>query len=194
VLGSLRKLNGFLLCAVAVVFVSLTTAAAQATQPNGISSNGAPLLGTRWNLVTLFKRSVPLDGRDSNFVLQERERVANGSKGSLVGEIGVNGLTAIYKTSGNSLRVSIVAIGAVAEKCPSAEECGQPADLAKSLDLEKCRSSEGCSQPAETGKSLIDALRTTAYFQITGSILELRNQHWEILARLAAAEPEHGRS
>jgi heat shock protein HslJ len=188
--GNLRKLNGLLLCTVAVVFVSLTTAAAQAIPPNGLSSNGTPLLGTRWNLVTLFKRSVPLDGRESHFVLRERERIANGSTGSLVGEVGVNGLTANYQTSGNSLRVSIVAVGAVGEYCHSAEECGQPGDLDNSLVLEKCRSTEGCRQSAQTGRSLLDALRTTAYFQINSSILELRNQQGEILARLAAAEPD----
>ena len=142
----------------------------------------------------MFKRSVPANGRESHFVLQERARFANGSTGALVGEIGVNGLTASYQTNGNCLRVTIVAVGAVAEKCQSAEECGKPADLAHSLDLGKCRSTAGCGQPAEPRKSFIDALNATAYFQITGSTLELLNQHGEVLARLAAAEPEHGRS
>ena len=190
--GSLRKLNGSLLCTVAVVFVSITTADAQANQSNGLSSNEVPLLGTRWNLVTLFKKSIPLDSLEPHFVLQERERFANGSTGSLVGEIGANGLTAIYKTSGNSLRVTVVAVTAVAEKCRSTEECGQPADLGKSLVLEKCRSAEGCAQSAETGKSLVDALSATAHFQISGSVLELLNLRGEVLARLASAGPKHG--
>lgn len=196
--GNSGKLTASLLCAVAMAFVPITTAAAQAAQPNGQLSNGTPLLGTKWNLVTLFNRPVPSKGREANFVLQERTRSTNGSMGTLVGETGVNGLTAVYKTSGNSLRVTVVAVGAVAEKCQSAEECGQPADLAKSMDLEKCRSTGrsvvGCGQSAQSGKSLIDALSAAAYFQITGSTLELLNQQGVVLARLAAAQPEHGRS
>jgi hypothetical protein len=123
-------------------------------------------------------------------VLRERERIANGSTGSLVGEVGVNGLTANYQTSGNSLHVSVVAVGAVGEYCQSAEECGQPGDLDNSLILEKCRSTAGCRPSVQPGRSLLDALRTTAYFQINSSILELMNQQGQILARLAAAEPD----
>jgi hypothetical protein len=186
--GSLRKLNGSLLCAIAVVFVS-TTAAAQTTHPNGLSSNGTPLVGTRWNLVTLFERSVPLDDREPNFALQERERFANGSTGNLVGEVGVNGLYANYKTTGRSLRITVVAVGAVAEMVQPNDECGKPPDLSHSLDLENRRSAEGCGPSAQNRKSLVDALNATAYFQITGSILELLNPRGEVLARLVAAKP-----
>jgi hypothetical protein len=83
--------NGLVLCfrAVAIVLVWLTTAAAQTTQANGLSSKGTPLLGTTWNLVTLSKMSVPANGRESRFVLQERARFANGSTGALVGRSGL---------------------------------------------------------------------------------------------------------
>ena len=48
--GTLRKLTASLLCTVAMVFLWLTSAAAQTTQPDGLSSSEDPLLGTTSNL------------------------------------------------------------------------------------------------------------------------------------------------
>jgi hypothetical protein len=187
--GSLRKLTASLPCAAAMVFIWFATAAAQTTQPKGLSTSGIPLLGTKWNLITLFRRSVPLDDREPNFALQERERFANGSTGSLVGEDSVNGVNGNYQTTGHSLRITIVAVGAVAEIVQPNDECGKPPDLSHSLDLENRRSAEGCGPSAQNRKSLVDALNATASYQITDSILELLNPRGEVLARLVAAEP-----
>lgn len=101
--------GSLVLLTVAIAFVPVTTAAAQANQSRAIAKKASSLIGTQWMLVELDGKPIPHGGLQPYFALKGGKQLASGSTGQLVDTSdGCNDLTGFYEIKGDSLKIHVV--------------------------------------------------------------------------------------